>query len=327
MIINQLNDKPKQEMNLYVEDQYMENHPQSEHISKLKNFDDLFIGDPSEIEKNLRELLPKAKALKDQSIYLQMMARIALTEALQKKFEDAHNTLNTAEKLLKSGDHLARARILLERGRVYQQADNVELATPLFKQSYEISKKHQFDEHMLDAAHMIGIVSEDVHEKIKWNELAIELAKESKVPRGRAWLGPLYHNVGQAYIEVEQYQNALNASEKALEYRKQEGYAPNVRVAKWSVARAMRFLNRQNEALPILLSLVEEYELMVKEDTLDIPEPILFSVRGLVYEELSEIYQANAKYFAGLAYDDLSKDEWFKKLESTRLERLKKLSH
>lgn len=83
---------------------------------------------------------------------------------------------------------------------------------------------------------------------------------------------------------------------------------------------------RQDEALPILLSLVEEYDLMMKEGKLDIPEPILFSVRGLVYEELAEIYHARAKYFAGLAYEDLSKDEWFKKLESARLERLKKLS-
>ncbi len=48
-------------------------------------------------------------------------------------------------------------------------------------------------------------------------------------------------------------------------------------------------------------------------------------LRGLVYEELAEIYTTKAKDFARLAYDDLSKDEWFKKLEPKRLERLKQL--
>lgn len=61
---------------------------------------------------------------------------------------------------------------------------------------------------------------------------------------------------------------------------------------------------------------------MVKLDAWDLPKEMLPSVRGLVYEELAEVHAANAKTFAKLAYEDLSQDEWFRKLEPQRLERL-----
>jgi hypothetical protein len=83
------------------------------------------------------------------------------------------------------------------------------------------------------------------------------------------------------------------------------------------------------------MPLIEEYDLMVREEKLDIPAEVLPSVRGLVYEELAEVYSlraiesgayaAKAKYFACLSYKDLSSDEWFKKLESERLERIRRI--
>lgn len=47
-----------------------------------------------------------------------------------------------------------------------------------------------------------------------------------------------------------------------------------------------------------------------------------YAARGLVYEELAEMGGEKAQVYAGLAYDDLSQDEWFSRLEPQRLERL-----
>lgn len=52
-------------------------------MTKLENFDDLFMGDPSEIEKNLNVLLTEARAREDKSIYLQILSQIALAQAMQ----------------------------------------------------------------------------------------------------------------------------------------------------------------------------------------------------------------------------------------------------
>src|SRR5579872_5438770 len=112
---------------------------------KLENFDDLFVGNPVDIEKNLSELLPQAAALKNKSIYLQILSQIALAQAMQQKFDQAHATLDKAEAGLTPEYAEARVRILLERGRIFHQAGDVDKALPYFEQSYELSKQHGFD--------------------------------------------------------------------------------------------------------------------------------------------------------------------------------------
>ena len=299
----------------------------SDKMSKLELFDDLFVGNPADIEQNLKKLLPDALALEDHSIYLQILSQIALAQAMQKNFSAAHETLNKAEALLTPKDDLARARILLERGRVFMQAGDNEAAKPYFFQSYELCKSNHFDYHTANAAHMIAIIALTPEEKIKWNTLTIEFVENSKSIRAQAWRGSLYNNLGQAYIEAKQYQQALDVLKKALIFREKEGYVPNIRVAKWAVARALRLLNQNEDALTILLPLMEKYDSMTKQGEFDMPVEILRTVRGLVCEELAEIYASKSTAFAKLAYDDLSQDEWFKKHESNRLDRMKQLAH
>jgi len=303
----------------------MDNQQQSDEDFRLEEFDKLFVGDVAEAEKNLRALLPQAEALEDKSIYLQILSQIALAQAVQKNFDEAYKTLDMAERQLSSEHHLARVRILLERGRVFFQEGDVAAAKPLFKQSFELSAEHGFDYHTVNAAHMVPFAAETAEEKIEWNERAIELAESSESVRAQEWLGSLYNNLGQAYLEAENYEKALPALKRALEYREQEQYAPNIRVAKWAIARALRLLNRPGEALAILHSVLEEYQSVEKKGDLDLPPEMFRSSRGLVYEELSEIGGEKRKAYAALAYDDLSRDEWFSRLEPKRLERLKRI--
>lgn len=292
---------------------------------KLEDFDKLFVGDLVEAERNLRALLPQAKSLDDKSIYIQILSQIALAEAVQKKFDAAHATLDQAEEYLREEYHLARVRILLERGRVFYQQGNIEAARPLFIESFELSAAHGFDYHTVNAAHMVPFVAKSAEEKIEWNKRAIELAEKSSSVDAKQWLGSLYNNIGQAYLEAKQYPLALSAFNKALEYREQENYLPNIRVAKWAVARTLRLTGKTQEALSILLALLEEYQCMEKTNSFDVPIEMIRSSRGLVYEELAEIGGEKSKTYAALAYDDLSQDEWFARLEPERLERLKLL--
>lgn len=44
----------------------------------------------------------------------------------------------------------------------------------------------------------------------------------------------------------------------------------------------------------------------------------------MVYEELAEIHAAFVKKYAKDAYQDLSKNEWFVRLEPKRLEKMKR---
>ena len=68
--------------------------------SQLDSFDELFVGNPVNIERNLSALLPEAEQRADKSIYLQILSQIALAQAMQQKFDIAHQTLDEAERLL-----------------------------------------------------------------------------------------------------------------------------------------------------------------------------------------------------------------------------------
>lgn len=290
---------------------------------KLENFDDLFVGHPSEIENNLSMLLPQAQALENKSIYLQILSQIALAQAMNRKFTEAHKTLDKAEASLTSEYELARVRILLERGRVFHQSDNINEALPLFKRSYELSKKHKFDFHTVNAAHMVAIVEESVDEKIKWNKKAIDLAQKTQDKKAYTWLGALYNNLAQNYIEAKQYSEAHSAFEKCKKYAEEKGDMIVVRGAKWGIARSLRSLELLDNALEMQLALLEEYETIAKKG--ELPIELIVVGRGMIYEELTEIHLANVKKFSVLAYQDLSQDPWFVKLEPKRLEKMKQL--
>jgi len=217
--------------------------------TNLENFDELFTGNPIDIERNLTALLDEAKSLKDKSIYLQILSQIALTQAMQQKFTEAHKTIDTAEGLLTNEYPLAQVRILLERGRVFHQSDNIDAALPLFIKSYELSAYNHFDVHTVNAAHIVAIVIKDVDEKIKWNKMAIELASNTKDKHVEAWLGSLYNNLAQNYIESKQYNEAYKAFEQCKIQGQKSGHSIVIRGAKWGMARALRSLNSLDEAL------------------------------------------------------------------------------
>jgi tetratricopeptide (TPR) repeat protein len=164
---------------------------------------------------------------------------------------------------------------------------------------------------------MLGIV-ELPDEALRWNERAMQLAEASTDPACKNWLGPLYNNIGWTYHDQKKdYEKALEIFKKALvvfEARKDPG---PILIARYAVARALRSLNRIDEALAMQQAIHKEYEKTGSED-------------GYVLEELGECHlvlkhaDEAQKYFA-LAYKTLVKDEWLVANEPDRLARLKKL--
>ena len=271
---------------------------------------------PGETEIKFRELLPAALSGGDKSYHAQLLTQIARAEGLQRKFEEAHQTLYEAEALLTNDLTRARIRYLLERGRVYNSSGYPAQAKPFFQQAYELALASGEDFYAVDAAHMMAIV-ESPEQQLAWNLRAIELAEKSADPRARKWLGSLLNNLGWTYHDSGQYETALDTFQKALKWREEQGDAETTRVARWCVGRALRSLKRIDEAHAIQTALLREYE-ETKEKS------------AYVYEEMAECLHSLGRideaqpYFA-LAYQELSKDTWLQNNEPGRLERLKTL--
>ena len=284
----------------------------------LSNFDALWdYNDPAGTEVRFRELLTGAKESGDKSYYAQLLTQIARTEGLQRKFEEAHKTLDTVEAMLTDELTVARIRYLLERGRVYNSSNQPDKSKPLFLEAWELGVAKGEDFYAVDAAHMLGIV-EPPEKRLEWADKAMELAEKSKDQRARDWLGPLYNNTGWSYHDLGQYDKALELFEKSLRFREEKNDEEGIRIAKWTIARTYRSLGRIEEALQIQKALEQEFEEKgIEQD-------------GYVFEELGECLlllkkdEEARKYFK-LAYDLLSKNKWLVANEPERLKRLKEL--
>ena len=122
-----------------------ESGPKKE-TKSLPDFDALWdFNDPGQTELKFRELIPVAKESGDMSYYAQLLTQIARCEGLQRKFEEAHRTLDTVETMLTDDLVVPRIRYLLERGRVYNSSKERDKSKPFFLEAWELGVAHGED--------------------------------------------------------------------------------------------------------------------------------------------------------------------------------------
>jgi tetratricopeptide (TPR) repeat protein len=279
----------------------------------LPDFDALWdYSAPDKTETKFREILSGVSG----NERLELLTQIARTQGLQRKFDDAHQTLEEVERHL--GNNLSRVhvRYLLERGRVFNSSRQQEKAKPYFEQAFEEAKQLHEDFYAVDAIHMLAILA-DPASALTLNLRAIQLAESSQQERAHNWLGSLYNNMGWTYHDMGNYESALDMFEKAEAFRRSKGETGSIRVATWAVARALRSLNRVEEALSRQQLLEKEFESVNETD-------------GYVFEEIGECLlllnrTEEARPYLAKAYKVLSEDGFLVENESERLDRLKKL--
>lgn len=153
-------------------------------------------------------------------------------------------------------------------------------------------------------------------EQLYWNIKAIDLAEKSVDIRARKWLGSLYNNIGWTYHDAKDYERALDLFEKSLARRTEQKGEKGIFIAKWTIGRTYRSLDRIDEALAVQQELLDE----IQREGL--------APSGFVYEELAEcLFLKNshdkAKEYFEKAYEILSKDIWLKANAMDRLQRLR----
>ncbi len=272
---------------------------------------------PQKTEVTFRELLPKAKESNQTEYYAELLTQLARTQSLQRKFDEAHQILDSALEVITDEMVVPQIRYHLERGRTYNSSGNKPVASEQFLLAFNLSLDNNQDYYAVDAAHMLGI-SEQAEQSLAWNVKAIELAEKSTDSRTNGWLGPLYNNTGWTFHDMGNHHKALDLFEKSLDWRKDRNDPKGKFIARWTIGRAYRSLNRIEDALNTQQELLAEIEEGNAE-----PD-------GFVYEELAEclLIQGNeegAKRYFAQAYELLSNLQWLQATEPERVERLKKM--
>ena len=281
--------------------------------TNLPDFDSLWdYSAPDKTEAKFRELLPQFP--ENELAHIELLTQIARTQGLQRKFDEAHQTLDEVEKQLDENPSRAKVRYLLERGRVFNSSMQVEESKPFFEQALDLAKTLGEDFYAVDAIHMLAIIA-DPASALTLNLSAIQLAESSLEEKARNWLGSLYNNMGWTYHDMGDYESALEIFQKAESFFRAKGNVDKLRIAAWTMARCLRSLNRLDEALSKQLALYGEIESAGEVD-------------GFVYEEIGECLLAlqrgeEAKPYFAKAFEVLSKDEWLVENERDRIMRLK----
>jgi tetratricopeptide (TPR) repeat protein len=269
---------------------------------------------PAESEARFRAEL--AATVDGTAARLELLTQLARAQGLQREFAAAHATLDAVERSLQGKPERVAVRYLLERGRVFNSSRQAERAVPLFVEALAKAQGAHEDFLAIDAAHMLGIAA-PAAERMTWNLEAVSLTERTSDPRAKRWLASLYNNIGWTYHERGDYATALACFEKALPAWEARGDPRGVRIARWTIARAYRSLERYDDALAIQRRLAAEGAAANEPD-------------GYVYEELGELLLAKGETAAARpnfvrAFELLGGDRGLQANEPERLARLRRL--
>ena len=100
------------------------------------------LNDPVLIENKLIELLPQAQKLTNTTTYVQILSKIAASQAMQEKFGQARKTLDQAQLACKADDYEGQACMLLEQGKIFELIGDFHGATAAFHACYRLALQH-----------------------------------------------------------------------------------------------------------------------------------------------------------------------------------------
>jgi tetratricopeptide (TPR) repeat protein len=136
-----------------------------------------------------------------------------------------------------------RIRVDLERGRLRRSSGDKEAALPLFERAFSAAVEAGEDWLAGDAAHMAALAAPDREAFVAWTNRGLELAERAAA--AAYWAGPLLNNLGWEFFDAEEYEQSLDAFERALEIRERDpGNPAAIEHAREAVAEARKAVGR-----------------------------------------------------------------------------------
>ena len=212
--------------------------------------------DPAGSESRFRAALAAEPSL-PVNLRAEVHTQIARAQGLHQRFAEGHATLDEIESSPEPRSDRVEVRIALERGRLRNSAGDPASSIPPFLRAWELARAAGEDALAVDAAHMLAIVVPG-EGALPWHERALALAQTSPDPKAAAWIGSLGNNLGWTLHDLGRPEEALRVFQEALTWREAKGDIGAIRIARWTVARCLRTLDRPAEALIIQQSLAEE---------------------------------------------------------------------
>lgn len=140
-----------------------------------------------------------------------------------------------------------RARVAIERGRLAASAGRPADAIPELTRGVREAALAASPFLVLDALHMLAL--NDAGHEEEWAAEGFDVLAGVRDARVLRWGIALHNNLGWTMHDAGRAQAALSHFEQAVEAADRFGTTEQRHVARWSVARCLRSLDRTDEAL------------------------------------------------------------------------------
>lgn len=165
--------------------------------------------------KLYRDAFEQAEKEFNPSVAVEASAQVARMYLLLDDKETGRRWLADAAERANTADPHGWSRFLSVKARYEWKDDALPEARKTLEQMFEYSHANALYGRAVDAANLLGIVSETTEEQKQWIEQGIGAAEGSGEER---WLGPLWNNLAGIYYDDEQYDSAVTAYLSAREY-------------------------------------------------------------------------------------------------------------
>ncbi len=202
--------------------------------------------DPSDVDGTEERLQAALAAETTDAGRAEVLTQLARVELARDRFDAARSLLDEAEAIAgESG--AARARVLLESGRLVRKAQGDQAAVSLLARAYDQSLGAEQYFVAADAAHSCALAGD----MVTWTRRGLDVAERYEA--ASYWKGTLLMNLGDWQFDSGEYEDSLVSFRAALEAREQDARSPELtEYARFGVARALRALDRPREAVPLL---------------------------------------------------------------------------
>ncbi|KAM3583188.1 hypothetical protein VKS41_004938 [Umbelopsis sp. WA50703] len=216
------------------------------------------------VEQEFRKILEQPALTSD--IRAEALTQLARCQGLQDQFEDAKETLKEA--LETSNAPIPHIRYLLEFGRVLRSSGEGKESAPYFAEAYKEAIDIE-DFYAADAAHMLAILDSKSgpNESNTWSQEALDIARKSDNVPTQRWAAIILNNTAWDAFDNGSYQKALDLfieatalRKRALEAHETSTTKQTYRIARWSEAYTLRYMEKYKEAYKIQNELLSEGE-------------------------------------------------------------------
>ena len=215
--------------------------------SMLSTADDTF--QSRQYEKALADYQAAYEKARDEfnrSVEVESLSQLARMNLILGNKDEGRKLLDQAKERVEQSDSMGYSRYLSVKGRFEWKDNNLVSARETFTEMFEYSKSKSLWGRTVDAANMMGIVSEDLTGQIEWCKKGIDAAEMSD---NKGLLGALWNNLAACHYDLKDFEQALECYQKSREYHWRFSGEVAKLFADYHIGMTYRHLGNCDEAL------------------------------------------------------------------------------